>query len=255
MPGFAAFEPTIGSIRLFAERIVTSAAGERTCRSMLNSVGVLVCPVVRNVVTTHQLQTGATSISLSQQGRRPRAIVIWRIPSVNRQLTGTPPRLPVDTFPLQAARGDIAPAGAQSNHCACRFKSLRLRVGGTDFPQKEPIMRDARLSASGASGGSQLRDCEMYKELCRSYQHDPDAPVFQSSASFACGGFQAHFVNVTDSESGIFDMRAPGGEETTTIEVLGQMEAIGQNVTVAICSIFSTSVTMDPVRGTVQRGW
>jgi hypothetical protein len=60
---------------------------------------------------------------------------------------------------------------------------------------------------------------------------------------------------VTDSESGIFDMRAPGGEEITTIEVIGQMEAIPDQVTVAICSVFSTSVTMDPVRGTVQRGW
>ena len=50
-------------------------------------------------------------------------------------------------------------------------------------------------------------------------------------------------------------MRAPGGEEITTIEVIGQMEAIPDQVTVAICSVFSTSVTMDPVRGTVQRGW
>ena len=33
-----------------------------------------------------------------------------------------------------------------------------------------------------------------------SSQHDPDAPVFQSAASFCAGGFQAHFI---DSESGI----------------------------------------------------
>ena len=137
----------------------------------------------------------------------------------------------------------------------CRFKSLRLRVGGTDFPQKYEISRDTRNEASGASGGTQLRDYQMYKELCKSYQHDPDAPVFQSSASFAAGGFQAHFINCTDSESGIFDMRAPGGEEITTVEVLGQCEAVTENVTVAICSIFSTSVTLDPVRGTVSKGW
>ena len=253
--GFPAFSPTIESIRLFAKRIVTSEAGLRTYRSMLNSVGVLVCPVIRNVVTTHQLQTGATSISLSQQGRRPRAVVIWCIPSVNRQLAGTPPRLPPDTCPLQAARGDTNRTTQQSNQCACRFKSLRLRVGGTDFPQKYEITRDTRPEASGASGGSALRDYEMYKEMCRSYQHDPIAPVFQSASSFAAAGFQAHFINVTDSESGIFDMRQPGGEEITTIEVIGQMEAIPGQVTVAICSVFSTSVTMDPVRGTVQRGW
>ena len=48
---------------------------------------------------------------------------------------------------------------------------------------------------------------------------------------------------------------AAAGEEITTLEVIGQMEAIPAQVTVAICSIFSTSVTMDPVRGTVQRGW
>ena len=59
----------------------------------------------------------------------------------------------------------------------------------------------------------------------------------------------AHFINVTD---GIFDMRAPGGEEITTLEVIGKMEAIPDQVTVAISSIFSI-FTMDPVRGTVQR--
>ena len=79
--------------------------------------------------------------------------------------------------------------------------------------------------------------------------------MFQSSASFAAGGFQAHFINVTNSESGIFDMRAPGGEQITTVEVLGQMEAVTENITVAICSIFSTSVTLDPIRGTVSKGW
>ena len=41
-------------------------------------------------------------------------------------------------------------------------------------------------------------------------------------------------------------MRAPGGEEITTLEVLGQMEAVEENITVAICPIFSTSVTVDP---------
>ena len=66
-----------------------------------------------------------------------------------------------------------------------------------------------------------------------------------------------HFINVcdlNDSESGIFDMRAPGGE---VIELLGgqMMEFASENIAVAICSIFSTSVTMDPVRSTVQRGW
>ena len=33
------------------------------------------------------------------------------------------------------------------------------------------------------------------------------------------------------------------------------MELIPENVTVAICSTFSTSVTLDLVRNTVQRGW
>ena len=132
--GYPDFQPTIESIRLFAKRIVTSQAGERTYRSMLNQIGVLTVLVIRNVVTTHQLQTGATSISLSQQGRRPRAVVIWcgcstvvLIPSVNRQLAGTPPRLPSDTCPLQAARGDVNRTTQSAKQVACRFKSLRLR--------------------------------------------------------------------------------------------------------------------------------
>ena len=98
--GDAVFQPTVESIRLFAKRIVTTEAGLRTYRSMLNSVGRLTVPVIRNVVTTHQLQTGATSIPLSQQGCRPRAIRVWCVPSANRQLTGNPARLPPDTMPL-----------------------------------------------------------------------------------------------------------------------------------------------------------
>lgn len=161
--GAAVFQSTIESIRLFAKRVVTTEGGMRTYRSMLNSVGRLTVPVIRNVVTTHQLQTGATNISLSQQGRRPRAIAIWCILSANRQLTGNPAWLPPDTMPLQAQRGNIDNQLNAANHVPCRFKSLR--IWGTDFPQKYEISCDTLNEASGASGGTQLRDCRMYKEL------------------------------------------------------------------------------------------
>ena len=116
------------------------------------------------------------------------------------------------------------------------------------------ISRDTRNEASGASGGTQLRDyTRCTKSFARATSTIPTRRC--SSTSFSAGGFQARFINCTDSESGVFDMRAPGGEEITTVEVLGQMEAVTENVAVAICSILSTRVTLDPRNGTVSKGW
>lgn len=252
--GAAAFNPTVNSIRLFVKKVVTTEAGLRAWKSLLSTMNHITIPVIRNVVTTYQIAAGATSISISQMGsKRPRALALWAVPSASQVLDANG-RLPTDTNPLQCERGNLA---GNSTGAALRFSSLRVRIGMEDYPRTYEISRSN--NGRGLSNGTATRDYNtQYLQLCKAYQDNNDLnKPFVSQPSMDAGAYQVHFINTSPAgDAPIFEHRQPGGEEVTQIQLIASLNApVAENVTLAVVAIHSTSVEIDPIRGTVQKGW
>ena len=97
-----------------------------------------------------------------------------------------------------------------------------------------------------------------YLPVCKAYQNNDDLnKPFLSQGAMDCGAIQCHVINTSPSgDAAIFEHRQPGGEQTCSIQLLASLhQAAPVNTTLAIVAIHSTSVEIDPIRGTVQKGW